>query len=248
MEFSGAVAAAYAEHRPGYPDPVVDLLTSTLDLPRDAYVLDLGCGTGKLTVPLADRYDRVVGADPSPDMLALARRSGVPVAWLLADDADVARLPLLAGLDAVTIAQAVHLIDRPPLFRALGARMSPRARIAIIANGSPTWLHDLPWSRTLKAYLEDWYGITLAATCGTDAASRAGFRAELAAAGFGAATEVHLDYTQTHSIERIIGIVYSASSPDQLPTDPRFETGLRDALGPGPFEEDVRVSILVARR
>jgi SAM-dependent methyltransferase len=248
VEFSGPVATAYAEHRRGYPDRVVDLMTATLDLPREAFVLDLGCGTGQLTVPLAACYGRVAGADPSPDMLALARRSGAPVAWLLADDTDVVRLPLLAGLDAVTIAQAVHLLDRPPLFRALAVRMSPRGRIAIIANGSPLWLRDVPWSRTLKAYLEDWYGITLGSACGTDAASRAGLRAELAAAGFGTATETHLDYTETHPVERIIGNVYSASSPDRLPTDPRFETGLREALGPGPFEEDVRVSILVARR
>ena len=95
MEFSGAVAAAYAEHRRGYPPPVVELLVDALGLPHDATVLDLGCGTGQLTVPLADRYSRVLGADPSPDMLALARSrsGGAPIAWLLADDRDVSRLP-----------------------------------------------------------------------------------------------------------------------------------------------------------
>ena len=250
MEFSGAVAAAYAEHRRGYPAPVVDLLARTLDLPPDAYVLDLGCGTGQLTVPLADRYERVVGADPSPDMLALARsRSGSqPVSWLLADDRDVARLPLLAGLDAVTIAQAIHLLDRAPLFEALAARMSARARIAIVANGSPLWLRDLPWSRALNAYLGHWFGAAPLSACGTDPDSRAGFRAELAAAGFSTASEVAFDYTETHSYERILGNVYSALSPGSLPTGPAFEAGLREALGPGPFEEDVRVAILVARR
>jgi len=38
----------------------------------------------------------------------------------------------------------------------------------------------------------------------------------------------------------------SALSPGSVPTDPDFEAGLREALGPGPFEEDVRVAILVA--
>jgi SAM-dependent methyltransferase len=250
MEFSGAVAAAYAEHRRGYPPPVVDLLVRTLALPPDAYVLDLGCGTGQLTVPLAGRYGRVVGADPSPDMLALARSrsGGAPIAWLLADDREAARLPVLAGLDAVTIAQAVHLLDRPPLFQSLAARMSPRARIAVIANGSPLWLRDLPWSRALKAYLEGWLGVELRSTCGTGPEDRAGVRSELAAAGFGTATDVTFDYTETHPFERILGNVHSALSPDRLPTDPAFEDGLRAALGPGPFEEDVRVAILVASR
>lgn len=250
MEFSGAVATAYAEHRRGYPPPVVDLLVGALGLPRDASVLDLGCGTGQLTVPLAGRYDRVIGADPSSDMLALARsRSGrAPVAWLLADDRDVTRLPLLAGLDAVTIAQAIHLLDRPPLFESLATRMPRRARIAIVANGSPLWLRDLPWSRALNAYLGSWLGTAPRSACGTDAESRGRYQAELAAAGFRTATEVAFDYRETHTIAGMVGNVQSALSPGSLPTDLAFEAGLRDALGPGPFEEDVRVAILVAGR
>jgi len=250
MEFSGAVATAYAEHRRGYPLPVVDLLVDALGLPPDASVLDLGCGTGLLTVPLAGRYERVIGADPSPDMLALARSrsEGAPVAWLLADDRDVTRLPMLAGLDAVTIAQAIHLLDRVPLFESLAARMTPRARVAIIANGSPLWLRDLPWSRVLNAYLGSWFGTAPASACGTDAASRGRYRAELAAAGFRTATEVSFDYRETHTVAGIVGNVCSALSPGSLPTDPAFEAGLREAIGPGPFQEDVRVAILVAAR
>jgi SAM-dependent methyltransferase len=251
VTFSGAVATAYAAHRRGYPEPVVDLLVKTLGLPRSAFVLDLGCGTGQLTVPLARHFSRVVGADPSADMLALARSGSpdAPAAWLLAGDADVARLPLLAGLDAVTIAQAIHLLDRPLLFRSLATSMSPRGRIAIIANGSPLWLRELDWSRALRAYLEEWLGAPVSSSCGTDAASRAGFRAELAAAGFPAAVEVSYDYTESHSLGRIAGNVCSALSPAQLPSSSSsFEDGLRAALGPGPFAEDVRVSILVAGR
>jgi SAM-dependent methyltransferase len=250
MEFSGPVATAYAAHRRGYPPPVVDLLVRTLDLPGTASVLDLGCGTGQLTVPLAAHFERVVGADPSADMLALARSAAgaAPVAWLLADDTDVARLPLLAGLDAVTIAQAIHLLDRPPLFRALAGRLSPRGRVAVIANGSPMWLRELDWSRALRAYLETWLGAPVRSTCGTDPVSRAGFRTELAAAGFPSAVEVSLSYRESHSFARVAGNVRSALSPSQLPAGPEFEDGLRAALGPGPFAEDVTVSILVAGR
>lgn len=254
MEFSGEVAAFYAAHRRGFPAPVVDRLVAALGLPADASVLDLGCGTGQLTVPLAGRYARVTGADPSPDMLGLARAGAGegPVAWLLAADSDVGRLPVLAGLDAVTIATAIHLLDRPALFAALAATMTARGRVAVIANGTPLWLGDTDWSRALRAYLSGWLGVSVGSACGTDAAARAAYRAELAAAGFPAETEVHHSLVDIHSVEGIIGNVYSALSPAQLPTGAaraEFEAGLRTALaGLAPYTEDVRVSILVAAR
>lgn len=254
MEFSGEVAAFYAAHRLGFPAPVVDLLVDALDLPPDASVLDLGCGTGQLTVPLAQRYAGVIGADPSPDMLGLARAGapGSPAAWLLAADSDIGRLPLLAGLDAVTIATAIHLLDRPALFAALAATMTPRGRVAVIANGEPLWLGDSDWSRALRGYLESWLGMPLRSPCGSDAAARAGYREELAAAGFPAASEVSSDRAEPYGWERIAGNVYSALSPARLPTGAArvaFEDGLRAALpGPGPYVADVRVAILVASR
>jgi 2-polyprenyl-3-methyl-5-hydroxy-6-metoxy-1,4-benzoquinol methylase len=36
--------------------------------------MDFGCGIGRLTQPLADHFDHVVGVDISPGMLELARR------------------------------------------------------------------------------------------------------------------------------------------------------------------------------
>lgn len=45
---------------------------------RRLRALDFGCGVGRLTVALADHYDRVLGVDIAPNMVALARgRLGV---------------------------------------------------------------------------------------------------------------------------------------------------------------------------
>lgn len=57
-------------------------------------VLELGCGTGRLTIPLALRGLNVTGLDLSPAMLGRARikadESGARVAWVQADCRDFA--------------------------------------------------------------------------------------------------------------------------------------------------------------
>ncbi|MFL5958857.1 MAG: class I SAM-dependent DNA methyltransferase [Gaiellaceae bacterium] len=76
--FAGAVAARYDESTAGMPvEPVVDFL-----LPfATGGALELGVGTGRIAVPLAQRGVRVAGIDLSPDMVAeLRRKSGeIPV-------------------------------------------------------------------------------------------------------------------------------------------------------------------------
>ena len=73
LGFSGEVADYYAKYRRGYPPQVLDALQAAFGLDTDDVVLDLGCGTGQLTVPLASRFRSVIGMDPEPDMLRLAR-------------------------------------------------------------------------------------------------------------------------------------------------------------------------------
>ena len=67
----------------GYEDDVA--LWQSFAGRTDRPVLEVGCGTGRVAVPLALAGADVVGIDPSPAMLALARRrafaAGVKVDW-----------------------------------------------------------------------------------------------------------------------------------------------------------------------
>jgi len=84
---------------------------------RGGRVLDIGCGTGNATAPLAARGFEVVGLDPSADMLAVARAKLPDVPFLLGDVRD-APLP-----GAITLAVSVfdslnNLLDDGDLERA----------------------------------------------------------------------------------------------------------------------------------
>jgi ubiquinone/menaquinone biosynthesis C-methylase UbiE len=127
--------------------PALEFVVDRLGVSSRDLVVDLGCGTGQLAIPLAERVRHVLGIDPEPDMLAHARQAaracGVPgsTSWLLGSDADVPTLPRLLGdgaIAALTISNAVHLMDTRTLFPALAGLLTPGSTVAVIANGSPT--------------------------------------------------------------------------------------------------------------
>ena len=68
------VAEAYDEFRPGYPVELVDAAMERGALVAGSRVLEVGCGTGKLTELLAERGLVVDAVDPGPNMIEAARR------------------------------------------------------------------------------------------------------------------------------------------------------------------------------
>ncbi len=69
-----AVAEAYDRERPGYPADLIDAACSIAALGAGSRVLEVGCGTGKLTEALVERGLVVDAVDPGANMIALARK------------------------------------------------------------------------------------------------------------------------------------------------------------------------------
>jgi SAM-dependent methyltransferase len=87
------------------------LLRALEPLPRGGLVLDIPCGTGILHDTLAARGLRVVAADISPAMLAVAQQRGRATGYVLAD---AERPPWRPGtFDAVVCARFLMLLPPP---------------------------------------------------------------------------------------------------------------------------------------
>ena len=98
----GSAAEAYELGRPVWPLEAVEVA----GVPRDATVLDLGAGTGKLTRVLVGRFAHVVAVEPLDGMRAILERA-VPEAHALAGEAEA--IPLRRkSVDAVFVAEAFH--------------------------------------------------------------------------------------------------------------------------------------------
>ena len=99
----GSVADQYDRFRPTYPDALIDDLAGL----RPAKVLDVGCGTGKVAVSLAERCLTVLGVEVDQRMAEVARAHGIDVRVAAFESWDAAGRTF--GL--VTCGDAWHWID-----------------------------------------------------------------------------------------------------------------------------------------
>ncbi|MET0390468.1 MAG: class I SAM-dependent methyltransferase [Polyangiales bacterium] len=141
-----SVVAAYAA-RPAYPDGVFSLLGSlAVDEPR--VVLELGAGTGDLTLGLAQHVAHVDAVEPSPAMLDAARRVQLPpsasVRWIASTAEELAIQETYA---LAVAAESLHWMDWGLVLPKLARCLSPRGVLAVVTTRVLT---DVPWRDALR--------------------------------------------------------------------------------------------------
>ncbi len=108
-----STAELYQQARPEYPAQLYDVLVDTTGISAGDRLLEVGCATGKATLPLARRGFRITCVEIGADLAAAARRN-------VADFRDVEvvegnfetwRSPVEGQFDAVFAATAWHWID-----------------------------------------------------------------------------------------------------------------------------------------
>jgi SAM-dependent methyltransferase len=127
--FSGH-AEGYAAYRPTYSAALVDFLASIS--PGLSLALDCGCGSGQLSVLLAERFDKVVATDASASQIENATKH--PRVDYRVAPAERSGLPDSA-VDLIVAAQAAHWFDLPQFYAEVQRVARPRAAIALIAYG-----------------------------------------------------------------------------------------------------------------
>lgn len=101
-------------------------IVASLGLPRDAKILEVGCGTGWLSERLA-AFGKVTGVDLSPEAIEIARSRGLDAEFIAGDflALDLARF---AGRDLVVCAETLFYVeDQAAFIEAIASVLAPGA-------------------------------------------------------------------------------------------------------------------------
>jgi SAM-dependent methyltransferase len=252
----------YARYRPGYPQMFLNDLVARFGLDGTGRLLDLGCGTGQLTLPLAGHVAEAVGMDPEADMLAEATRQAraahiTNATWVQGNSAD---LPgELGRFRLVTMGRSFHWMDREQVLAALDHMVEDGGGL-VLANDSCLVRPITAWQQAIddigRRFLPPSFAPPGPLAGRMNAAVDHRPHEEiLARSPFAYVHRLVYKFERPWTLEQAIGYLYSTSLPlrrllgDQQPA---FEQAITDTLltinPDGKFTEPVALEVLTATR
>jgi SAM-dependent methyltransferase len=124
-------ADLYHRARPDYPEELFDHLVAVTGLQPGARVVEVGCATGKATLPMLRRGYRVTCVEPGPSLAAAARRN------LAAFDAEVVESrfedwsPRPGAFALAYAATAWHWVDPAVRYERAAEALAPGGHLAL---------------------------------------------------------------------------------------------------------------------
>jgi trans-aconitate 2-methyltransferase len=195
-------------------------------------VLDIGCGTGRLTmeIALAVTDGLVVGLDPSASMLQIARQTS-PVATSAVSSrvrfvrANGLALPFAGVFDAVFSNATLHWVaDHDVAFRSIFSALRPGGRLVAQCGGGPnlarlysraaSLMREPSFARYFEGWRDPWHFVLPDVTHA--ALTRAGFDVDDASL-----EEAPVTFTDPAAFSEFIECVCVRHHVERLPTDRR---------------------------
>jgi len=123
---------SYARYRPDYPPALAEALAAVS--PGHRLAVDVGCGTGQLSVLLAEHFRQVLAIDVSQDQLAHA----VPHPNVVYRHEPAERTSVAdRSADLIVAAQSAHWLEPVGFHREIQRIARPRAVVALVSYGVP---------------------------------------------------------------------------------------------------------------
>ncbi|HEY0684843.1 MAG TPA: methyltransferase domain-containing protein [Steroidobacter sp.] len=246
-----AECAPYYRFRAPYAPEAFASIQTTFGLNHSSRVLDLGCGPGTVTIPLARVVGSVVAVDPCVEMIEEGRKladSG-NIQWrcMRAEDATEE----VGDFDVVTMGQSFHWMERDRVLSQVAKLIKPGGGLVLINPGR---------RRPQESWESLVYGVIARYVAPNErhpskSPELAHEPSLLRSASFSEFTTTEFGMAFDRDLDSIVGYVYSSSTSPRSAFGNRaleFERELSETLRrinpPGVFRERVETELIVAKK
>ncbi|MEN6319827.1 MAG: class I SAM-dependent methyltransferase [Syntrophaceae bacterium] len=130
------VAEIYDEIRPGYPEQLIEDVLALSSIPSGGNILEIGCGTGKATIPFARRGYTILCLELSKNMARLTAKLCQPYPGVEVKNVSFEEWPLQEkAFDLVICAEAFHWISPNIKFVKAASSLKSGGSIALFWHG-----------------------------------------------------------------------------------------------------------------
>lgn len=220
-------AQYYARYRRPYPEQIFSDIVEYYHLNSKGKLLDLGCGTGEISIPLASYFAEVIGVDPCPDMIEeaekRAEREGIlNIHWLekKAEDLESSIAPIRLAVAGVSF----HWMKQPVVFKKVYDLLEDGGGMSIVGDSGMVILDEKSpvmsrartedWQLKRKEIIEKYLGPERRAGKSlykNFMVDKRPYEELIAESPFRTFDYKEYDYTTERSIDEIIGFLYSTS-------------------------------------
>ncbi|MEM8641011.1 MAG: class I SAM-dependent methyltransferase [Cyanobacteria bacterium P01_G01_bin.54] len=132
------VVADYNRVRPRYPDVVIEGAIVAAQLTPPAPLLEIGCGPGVITFPLAQRGFQLTALEPNPRFYTLMQQKAANIPQIQVENLAFEQWPLQPGaFAAVVAANALHWVDPSIAYAKAAQALQPNGHLILFWHMKP---------------------------------------------------------------------------------------------------------------
>jgi ubiquinone/menaquinone biosynthesis C-methylase UbiE len=229
------------------------------DLSKSDRILDLGCGTGQIALPISAFVREVVAMDPEPEMVAegieQTKIRGVEnITWIEGGSEDFPRMKeALGSFKLVTMGNSFHWMEQEKTLNELHGMITEDGGIVIAENNSIWTRVPNEWQLAVQGVIKKYLGEERRAGSGTFKALTRRYEEIIKESQFRRMEMWQHHWILSSSLDEVIGNLYSTSfvNPHILGDKKEvFEEDLRETLlkvnPPGSFSREGDLEAILA--
>ena len=126
------VGKSYHIGRKDYPKYLIKDIINISGIKKDSLILDVGCGTGKSTIPFARKGHKIIGIDISENMLKIAKRLSINYKNAEYKQISFERFQLTPNLfNLILFGTSIHWLDSKMAYKKAGMLLKKNGYIAL---------------------------------------------------------------------------------------------------------------------